>query len=472
MTTTTPRGAAASRPRPKARSVLVVGLASLLVLMATVMVRDGSATTTTSDMERIEEAVRLGCDRPAATLADGTGFALDGTVTDVLASPDRGPLRVTLAVREWLLGPPLDQVELWVDRTTVRYLRGEGGVEVEPGTRLLVSGRGWQSGGDLLAAAGCGRTRAYDDETAKDWRAVLVDRPAAPVGPAAAYAGVGYVNADPGMEPDLRGVLVQDSGCLYLQDGLTRWLPVFPEDRTVWTSGPPRLELAGVSTDVGHAVRLSGVAAGGVVPRGPGRFDEADVVAGAVDPAGVPEGCDDTSPRFVVAEPPAGARGGVRALAADDPVLLHAVASVRRAGLRPTTAAGEAGTDHFGAQSWRLAVATEGGGEVLVHVETVAFLAWPHAYTPRDAGFRWSLNPEHAAGLPPVPLGAQLAVVDRTDGMTQVLWRTAGRVVVSVSADLLTTGPAADGSASEREATDALVRVAREVALSPGGDGS
>lgn len=466
---TTSGAAAATRPRRTPRALLLLGVSSLLVVL-TVAARGDVGDTSATDLERIDDAVREGCARPGTGLDDGTGFAFDGTVNQVVSTRDRGPLRVALEVREWFLGPPVDQVAVWVDPTTVRYLTGQGGVDVAPGTRLLVSGRGWGADGDLPAAAGCGRTRVWDAGTAQQWRADLpTPPPATPAGPAARYPGAGYVRGG-GDTPDLTGVLVRDAGCLYVQDGLTRWLPVFPAGQTSWIDGPPQLTVAGLPVDIGHAVRLAGMPASGAVSLGPGDTDPGDSRARSLDPRGVPERCDDAAPRFVVAEPAAGAEARATDVPADSAWLRTVVTAAEGAGLEPSAASGRNVRDVYGSQSGRVQLATPDGGEVLVHLETVAFLAWPFAYVPRDAELRWSLNPVHAVDLPTVPPGHQLAVVERADGITQVLVRTPGRVVASASADLLTTGgPLTDDGVG---GVDALAQLALEVAVSSAGAGS
>ena len=108
---------------------------------------------------------------------------------------------------------------------------------------------------------------------------------------------------------------------------------------------------------------------------------------------------------------------------------------MRDAGLAPASVTGEVLHDAYGSLAWRVEVPTRAGGELLVHVETVGFLAWPHAYGPPGARVRWSADPAHAATLPTAPAGSELAVVERADGTTQVLVRTPGRMVVSVEAD-------------------------------------
>ncbi|MGJ7439569.1 hypothetical protein [Aquipuribacter sp. MA13-6] len=459
-----------TRPgRGVARVALLLGLTTAVVVGLTLVARDPLDVLSEADLDRIEDAVEQGCPGTAEPLTEGTGYALDGTVVDVVAPPGRSPVRLTLRVQEWFLGPPLGTVEVWVDPDTVRYLvPDDGGPDV--GARLLVSGRGWQDRTDALVAAGCGRTRAWDATTAADWRRTLgrpdAAAPTGPAGPVATYPSVDFVRAVP--MPDLRGVAVLDGGCLYLQDGRTRWVPVLPAATTTWHDRPPSLSVGGVRTDVGHMVRFAGVPAGGPVSRGAGGSDPADVTARLVDPAGVPEACDPAAPRFVVAE-----RLGPGALPSQQagaaPVALASDA-LRRAGLRPTAAVGGVVTDSFGAASSRVELQTT-GGEVLVHVESVAFLAWPHAYAPRDSDLVRGSDPDRGRALPTVPPGWELAVVTRSDGVTQVLLRTPGRVVVSVTADLTTLGLPTGGAVDP--AVQALTDVATDVAgLSPSGGGS
>lgn len=461
----------ATRPgRGAVRVALLLGLTSALVVGLTLVARGPLDVLSAADLDRMEDAVEQGCDGVGVPLAEGTAFALDGTVVDVVAPPDRSPVRVTLRVREWFLGPPVETVDVRVDPTTARHLAADGsGLAV--GRRLLVSGRSWQGQDDGLLATGCGRTRGYDAATAEDWqRSLGVPGPARPAGPAATYPRVDYVRT--ATEPDLRGVAVLDSGCLYVQDGLTRWVPVLPSGTAAWQDQPPALTLGGVTTDVGHMVRLAGVPADGLGARGAGRTGPSDVAAGLVDPAGVPDACDPTAPRFVVAERVGPGRPHVEAAQDRSAPVWVALEAARRAGLDPTVVDGGLVTDAFGATSSRVALRTPAGADVLVHVESVAVLAWPHAYAPRDADWAWSSDPRHAGGLPPVPAGWQLAVVTRDDGVTQVLLRTPGRVVVSVSAELpllSRSDVGRDGTAGVRTLTDVALDVA---ALSPYAAGS
>lgn len=458
------QAAARTRPHRRVRTVLVAGLGALL-LVATLAARQDVDTASATDLQRLDDALHQGCDRPAPRLDAGTGFALDGTVTEVTAPTARGPLLLTLEVDEWFRGPPLERAEVWLDPATLQGLTGPGGLDLGTGSRLLVSGR-W--GDDVATAAGCGSTRSWDRATARQWRADLRPAPVTPAGPVARYPDAGLVRGASGGPPDLAGVLVADGGCLYVQDGLTRWLPVLPAGLTGWSEAPARLLLAGQETDVGHAVRLGGVPAGGLAIRGDDGHTPADVRARLVDDAGVPADCDDDAPRFVVSEPPPGNGAVVQDMPAGGPVLQGTVAAARDAGLPVTTATGQNSRDAYGAHSWRVELGTEYGGEVLVHLETVAFLAWPSGYVPSDGVLRWSLYPAHAADLPAVPAGHQLAVVQRVDGAMQVLVRTPGRVVVSASTDVPTTG----GFATDREGVDTLTALAVQVALSPGGAGS
>lgn len=424
------------RPRQPARAALALALA--LGLVATVvLVRDGSGTATTAaDLERITDSVEQGCVEQSSDLAGTTGFALDGTVLDV-TRPARGtdPVVVELEVAEWFRGPPLDRVRVRVDQRTVRSLR-DAGVPPAPGVRLLVSGRGWGDGAEAPAASGCGRTRVHDAGTAADWREQLpAPAPVREQGPVARYPDVGYVSTTPDDAPGLTGVLLLDAGCLYVDDGLTRWVPVFPAATVAWGERPPQLTVGADVVDVGHAVRLPGLPATGVPRRGVRSLGSDETRSVRLGTAGVPAACRADAPRFVVADPPEQAPADVVRVAADDPLLVAVTQGAESAGLEPEAVSGEVRRDAFGAASVRVAVQTRRAGEVLVHIESVSYLAWPRAYAPSDAMLRWGLDPEQAPGLPRAAPGAQLAVVERADGTTQLLVRTGSRVLVSVSAD-------------------------------------
>ncbi|WP_340294185.1 hypothetical protein, partial [Aquipuribacter hungaricus] len=140
----------------RATSLLVPALA---LLASVVLLRDGAGSpdgTSAADLDRIGAAVEQGCRDPSADLAATTGLALDGTVLSLVPPADGGaPALVELAVHEWFRGPPVDRTRVRVDRATLRAMAAEVG-PVVPGTRLLVSGRGWGRGTDAPAAAGWG----------------------------------------------------------------------------------------------------------------------------------------------------------------------------------------------------------------------------------------------------------------------------------------------------------------------------
>jgi hypothetical protein len=462
---TVPLREARRRPPGRTRRVAVVcGLVLLLVAVAgaSALVRERLPVVTTADLDRIDEAVRDGCDLPGEPLRESTEFALDGTVERVSARTAGGPILLALQVNEWFVGPPVDRVEVYVDPATARHVTGQGGVRVEQGARLLVSGTGWDLYGRVPTATGCGRTRAWDQQTADAWREGLpVAARVEPDGPLARYASAGFLWTGPEGSPSLRGVLVRDSGCLYLQDGATRWLPVFPTGVTRWAERDRRLLLGGELLDVSHHVRLGGLPASGVAPDALPRAGGDGQAPRLLDEGGLPSGCDPRSPRFVVAEPLATAHPGVTAVPEDSELLATLAGAARQAGMEPGEATGEIVRGGYGDFTVRLEVMTR-DGPLVVHSETVAYLAWPSAFRTSDARFRWSLDPEHAAGLPAMPKNWQLVVLERDDG-TQVLLRTPERIVVSVSTD---------GPADRWDVAD-LVAVGKAVAaLTPGDDGS
>ncbi len=446
-----------------AQTALALVVAAGLV-GAVVLTRDVSQTTTTAaDLERIADSVQQGCAEPSSDLAPTTGLALDGTVGSITVPADPGsPVVVELEVAEWFRGPPLDRVRVRVDPTTVRALR-DSGEPLAPGVRLLVSGPGWGAGSDAPAAAGCGRTRLHDTRTADDWREQL----AAPgavvaVGPLARYLDAGYVSTNADNAPALTGVLLLDDGCLYVDDGLTRWVPVFPASTTGWVDQPPQLRTGFDVVDAGHFVRLGGTPATGVARRGVRELTDAETTSLRVAPGSVPEGCNDDAPRFVVADPPEEGPADEVRVAADDPLVQGVLDGADAAGLSPTEVTGEVRRDAFGAASARVVAETERAGRLLVHVESVSYLAWPTAYVPSDATLRWSLDPKQAQRLPSPAPGTELAVVERADGSTQLLVRTSPRVVVSVTTDPST---APGDPLTGRRLLDALAQVAAGVGV-------
>jgi hypothetical protein len=113
---------------------------------------------------------------PAAV--SGRGFAFDGRVTAIgVGSTDRpgeghlGYAGVTFAVRHWFVRDDGSSI-------TIDMAPPSGGARLEEtpptyevGTRLLVSGESRWGGPGLedALAWGCGFTRYYDAETAKEW---------------------------------------------------------------------------------------------------------------------------------------------------------------------------------------------------------------------------------------------------------------------------------------------------------------
>ncbi len=146
-------------------------------------------------------------------------------------------------------------------------------------------------------------------------------------------------------------------------------------------------------------------------------------------------------------------------LDAADSLVRAARDGAQAAGLRPGEVTGEILRDAYGVVSVRAVVPTARAGDLLVHVESVSYVAWPHSYVPGDATLLWSQDPARSASLPPTPPLTELAAVERADGVTQLLLRARPPVVVSVSA-----GPPGEDGPRGRALLAALASVAQEVA--------
>ena len=93
------------------------------------------------------------------------------------------------------------------------------------------------------------------------------------------------------------------------------------------------------------------------------------------------------------------------------------------------------------------AVPTERVGELLVHVESVSFVAWPRSYVPSDATLRWAQDPAQDDRLPHRHRSPSSPSSSGRTGSVQLLLRARPPVVVSVSA-----GPSRGAPARPRTA--------------------
>lgn len=98
-------------------------------------------------------------------------IAFDGTVERVVGMGEGpvGRVQITFGVNEWFRGGAGRQV------TVVADTAGEDAdpLDLEQGSRLLVSGQTQPGGLFPIAWTGCGFTRSYDAATAADWKSVL-----------------------------------------------------------------------------------------------------------------------------------------------------------------------------------------------------------------------------------------------------------------------------------------------------------
>lgn len=104
------------------------------------------------------------------TLAQ-SNMAFDGTVEQLVTKDEAmGRVQITFGVNEWFRGGTGQRV------TVIAYTRVDGAVplDLQRGSRLLVSGHTQPSALPPIAWTGCGGfTRPYDAATAADWKSVL-----------------------------------------------------------------------------------------------------------------------------------------------------------------------------------------------------------------------------------------------------------------------------------------------------------
>lgn len=276
-------------------------------------------------------------------------FALLGTVTGLAALPaGDGAVRARLEVEEWFRGPALAVLDVSIPRAAVSDLWQAGGRGPAVGDRLLVAGDTWTSPSwpHPAVAWGCGWTRRADRGTTAEW-AARRDTPTAPApevgGLHARYVRTGYTTAT----ATLRGVLVRDGDCLYVQDGSRRWLPVFPADgSTRWHDETSVLDRGGVTVPLGYLAALGG---------GPA-MAAGDPVAGFA----VPQGCAGDVDRWVVAELPTDVRVRPRTLPSDAPFLRTARTVLEALGQEVTSVSGSTVDDAYGRTAMSALVDTRG----------------------------------------------------------------------------------------------------------------
>lgn len=355
------------------RLVTVLGTAVVLVLvlvLGTVLVRQDVPTYAPPVEDPSPAEVR--CTSPFS--ADGLherGFVFAGTVAELAGSPAYdGEVRARLDVDEWYQGPSLARLEVSIPVETVTTL----GVEGEPlavGDELLVAGDAWTSRNPPYRAVawGCGWTRQADEAAVQQWSEALGE--AAPATepeaatPFARYPAVGYVTA----RPALRGVLVRDGGCLYVQDGERRWLPVFPDDDdTRWQEETTTLERPGGEVSLAHLTALGG---------GPAAT-RADAAAGFA----VPAGCDPDVARWVVGDAVGGRRARRLAVSPQAPVVQRSRATLESLDLDPELLSSSLVYDAYG-RTVPTAEFRAGGWDLSVRMDTAPAAVVPQAYEPR-----------------------------------------------------------------------------------------
>lgn len=340
----------------------------VLLVLATLLVRQDVPAPEPGAAEPAGGSERCTDGFSAAALPDRT-FALSGTVLDVFSSD--GDANMLLEVDEWYRGPPVAQVVVIVpDEVVATMAERNGGDLLSAGDQLLVSGDRWSSeDAEAFALAwGCGWTIYADPVAVAEWSGALEEPPAPAPDPRlvhARYPAVGYLTA----WATLRGVLVHDGGCLYVQDSRQRWLPVFPaDDRTRWDGDALTLEHGGVPRPVGTLVWLGGAAAG---PGPDSRWGFA-----------VPRGCDPDVPRWVVGEPSGPDSIREHDVPPDAPFVRTAGDSLARAGLDADFVTGGGVEDEYGLLT-AAALFRVDGTDVVVRIETPPPGVGVRTYEPR-----------------------------------------------------------------------------------------
>lgn len=395
----------------------ILGGVALLVAV-TVLVRQDVPTADPSALAPPDG--EISCTGPYA--ADGLqdrSFALLGTVSRPPTGPDLdGRTMVQLDVERWYRGPALDRFEVRLPGETVAGLEGDGGQRLQVGQRLLVAGDRWRGPNPPFGpvAWGCGWTRTADEAAQAQWAdAVPAARTpdARPDELTAMYAAVGYLADSPG----LRGILVRDGDCLYVQDGQRRWVPVFPDDgSTRWRDAEETLEHGGIEVGLGTLTALGGAAAAPPA-------ETADAIV-------VPAGCDPGADRWVVAEPRGGEEPSVVDVPYASPMVRSTVAALAVAGIDGELTGATRTQDVYGRTSTMVSFETS-DGDLAVTVESLPFSVTFDAYAPRPG----ELELRRLDGV-------QVGVVRPADGRyLQAVARLRSGIVAIVTAH-----PGADGS--------------------------
>lgn len=347
-----------------------LGAVPLLVL-GTVLVRQDvpvPGPAAVAPPERLERSERCTESYSTAALPE-RAFAFSGTVLPPARVAYEGDAHLRLEVDEWFHGPRLATVDVRIPEEAVATMVGQDGELIATGDQLLVSGDSWAWSYHTFQAVawGCGWTTYADPATTAGW-AQAVGGPRLPEEDPrllhARYPAVGYRT----VWAELQGVLVQDDGCLYVQDGRQRWLPVFPDgDRTRWDADDLVLQHGGAQVPLGGMASLGGGEAAPGTDAGSG--------------FAVPEGCDPEVPRWVVGEPWGPLGDGGHDVSEEAPLGREAHAALAAAGVDAELVASSTVPGAYG-RAVSSAVFRTSGVEVSVRTETPPPAVALRAYEP------------------------------------------------------------------------------------------
>jgi hypothetical protein len=111
-------------------------------------------------------------------------FAFDGTVSSIevrtdpqLPAGEQEIQWVIFDVHQWFKGGETETIGVWVENLNIETSTGTM-IEVEPGTRLLVSGEPRWGGAPLDDAIAwpCGFTRPWSEDLSSEWATAFRDR--------------------------------------------------------------------------------------------------------------------------------------------------------------------------------------------------------------------------------------------------------------------------------------------------------
>lgn len=158
----------------------VFALAAFLVCLTSCA--DGVASDSGAGAEPVGDAASCVEVYEPNTFANRS-FAFDGTISSIevrtdpqLPAGEQEIPWVMFDVHQWFLGGETKTIGVWVENLHMET--SSGTIEVEPGTRLLVSGEPRWGGAPLDDAIAwpCGFTRPWSEELSSEWATAFRDR--------------------------------------------------------------------------------------------------------------------------------------------------------------------------------------------------------------------------------------------------------------------------------------------------------